>query len=284
MDIITIKDLTVYAFHGAIPEENKLGQNFMISAQLFTDTSRAGISDDLDQTINYASVCKFIAQYTAHHTVKLLETAAEQLARRLLINFPLIKKINLTIKKPHAPIGLPVKYTAVTISRFWHESFIAFGSNLGNSKIYITNALNALKSDQQIKLFSISDFYTTTPYGGIEQSDFINGVFKVSTLLTPHELLNKLHKLENDAGRKRNIHWGPRTLDLDILLYDDAIINDSDLIIPHTDMINRDFVMAPLAQLAPYKIHPLLKKSIQELYENIPAEQIHIINKEKISL
>lgn len=282
LDIITIKDLNVYAFHGVSPEENKLGQTFFITAQLFTDTHKAGITDSLKETINYADVCHFINDYTKNHIVKLIEAAAEQLAEQILLHFPQIVKITLTIKKPGAPIGLPLKYTSVTISRTWHESFIAFGSNMGNREKYINDAIESLKTIPKIRIAAISDFYASTPYGTVKQADFINGVIKIYTLLTPHELLDNIHRIEQTAGRERTIHWGPRTLDLDILFYDDEIIADNALIVPHSDMTNRDFVMAPLNQIAPYKIHPLLKKSVQELYNSIPSDQIHIIKRGNI--
>lgn len=280
MDIISIKDLVVYAFHGALPEENKLGQNFIISAKLFTNTRPAGRTDTLDKTINYAEVCHFINDFTRKHTVKLIETAAEQLAAQLLLNFSLIKKISLTIKKPSAPVGLPLKYTAVTITRCWHEVFISFGSNIDNKEKYINDGIRALNNIPQIKNIVISDLYDSSPYGEVAQDNFINGVLKLSTLLSPHELLNILHAVEKAAGRKRTIHWGPRTLDLDILFYDEKIIYDEELIVPHPDMLNRDFVMVPLQQIAPYKIHPLTGKTITQLAQEIPSTNIHIINKE----
>ncbi|WP_182188217.1 2-amino-4-hydroxy-6-hydroxymethyldihydropteridine diphosphokinase [Pectinatus frisingensis] len=277
MDIITINDLSVYAFHGILPEENKLGQNFFITAQLVLSTREAGIKDDLSATVNYADVCHFINDYTKSHTVKLIETAAEQLAEQILLKFPLIKKIILSIRKPGAPIGLPLKEVAVTISRSWHEVFIAFGSNIGDRAAYIDHAVKALKLFPQIRLETISDLYESTPYGNVQQADFLNGVLGLQTLLSPYELLDTLHKIEQAAGRKRTLHWGPRTLDLDILLYDNIIMDDENLTIPHKDMLNRDFVMIPLNQIAPYKIHPVSNKAICELCNTFPQDDLHII-------
>ena len=89
------------------------------------------------------------------------------------------------------------------------------------------------------------------------------------TLLTPEELLDCLHEIEAAAGRVRTLRWGPRTLDLDILLYDDLILDTEDLHIPHIDMQNRDFVLKPLAQIAPYKRHPVLNRTIGQLEEEL---------------
>ena len=105
----------------------------------------------------------------------------------------------------------------------------------------------------------------TEPYGVTDQPSFLNGAARISTLLTPHELLDELHRIEAEAGRERIIHWGPRTLDLDIIFYDDLVMSDDDLCIPHVDMHNRSFVIEPMKELAPYKMHPVLKKRMVEL-------------------
>lgn len=93
----------------------------------------------------------------------------------------------------------------------------------------------------------VSELLVTKPYGGVEQEDFLNGCLELETLLTPQELLEELHRIEQEAGRERKIHWGPRTLDLDILFYDKELIETEDLIIPHVDLENRYFVLKPLA-------------------------------------
>ena len=92
---------------------------------------------------------------------------------------------------------------------------------------------------------------------GVEQEDFLNGCLELETLLTPQELLEELHRIEQEAGRERKIHWGPRTLDLDILFYDKELIETEDLIIPHVDLENRYFVLKPLAEIAPNFRHPM---------------------------
>ena len=112
---------------------------------------------------------------------------------------------------------------------------------------------------------AVSDYLVTEPYGVTDQDEFLNGVLKMRTLLSPEELLERLHQLEQEANRERIIHWGPRTLDLDILFYDQEIIDTADLHIPHPDMQNRDFVLAPMNQIAPYLRHPVLNQTISQL-------------------
>ena len=120
--------------------------------------------------------------------------------------------------------------------------------------------------------YQVSDYLVTEPYGGVEQDVFLNGALKLRTLLTPEELLDRLHELEQAAHRERIVHWGPRTLDLDILLYDQMIIDTPVLHVPHIDMENRDFVLIPLTELAPYYRHPVLNKTISQLLKELQAK------------
>ncbi len=249
MDSIKIENLEVYCNHGVFKEENVLGQKFLVSARLFTDTHNAGLDDNLTESIHYGDVCHFITEYMKSHTFKLIESVAENLARELLLNTNNLNSVELEIKKPWAPIGLPIENVAVNIYRSWHTAYIALGSNIGDKKSYLDTAIDSMSSNPLCRVLRVSDFITTAPVGPVEQDNFLNGALKLKTLYTPHELLDYIHVLEADAKRERKIHWGPRTLDLDILLYDDITIDDDDLIIPHPEMSNRDFVMIPLKQI-----------------------------------
>lgn len=272
MDYIKIEDLEIYAKHGVLSAENQLGQKFLVTATLYTDTTKAGITDCLEYSINYADVCNFITEYMTAHTFKLIEAVAENLANDILLSYPLAHKIDLEIKKPWAPIGLPLKTVSVRISRGWHTAYIALGSNIGDREAYLSDAIAAINSDTMCIVDKVSEFISTKPYGYTEQADFLNGVIKVQTLYSPKMLLDLLHKTEQKANRVRAVHWGPRTLDLDILLYDDLIMEDDVLTIPHPDMINRDFVLIPFNQIAPNHLHPVYKKRISELLANLPTQ------------
>ena len=273
MDIIRIDNLEVYAYHGAYDEEKEKGQYFYVNAELYTNTRKAGMNDDLDVSTNYGTVCDFIHYFMTKHTYDLIETVAEQLAQALLLEFKLVKSVLLEIKKPHAPIEREFESVSVEIERGWHEAFVAFGSNLGDKEKFIDEAIEALSNLPQINIVAISDKIVTKPYGNVEQDVFLNGVMKIETLLPADELLQILQKVEEHAGRERKIHWGPRTLDLDIIFYDDDIISEDDLIVPHPDMKNRDFVLKPLMQIAPYKLHPVYRKTISDMYAELMAKK-----------
>lgn len=265
LDKIEIKELEVFANHGVYPEENVLGQKFVISATLFTRTRLAGLTDELSASINYGEVSHMITDFTRKHTYKLLESLAENLAEMLLCSLSGLEKITLKIEKPWAPVGLPLKTVSVEITRKWHTAYIAFGSNMGDKKMYIDNGIRGLAETKGCRIEAISDYLITEPYGVTDQDEFLNGVLKMRTLLTPGELLVRLHQLEQAANRERIIHWGPRTLDLDIIFYDDLICEEDDLCIPHIEMHKRSFVLKPLEEIAPYKRHPVTGKTVREM-------------------
>lgn len=264
-DEIHIQNLEVFANHGVFQEETNLGQKFLFSLTMYTDTRKAGKSDCLEESIHYGEVSQFITDYTRKHTRKLIEAAAEDLATALLLHYPLLKGVTLELKKPWAPVGLPLETVSVKISRFWHRAYIALGSNLGDKKAYLDQAIKALKQHKECRVQKVSSYLVTEPYGGVEQDDFLNACLSLDTLLSPEELLDLLHEIEQAAHRERLIHWGPRTLDLDILLYDNEVLETEDLIIPHVEMHKRDFVLKPLAEIASNKRHPILGKTIGEL-------------------
>lgn len=273
MDKIHIKNLEVFAKHGVFPEENVLGQKFVVSAVLYTSTREAGRTDDLTKSIHYGEVSQFITEFMKQNTFQLLETAAERLAEELLLNTERLEKVRLEIKKPWAPVGLPLETVSVEIERGWHTAYIALGSNLGDKEANLRLGVEGLRSTRGCRVEAVSDFLVTEPYGGVEQDDFLNGAMKIRTLLTPHELLERLHEIEQEAKRERVVRWGPRTLDLDILLYDDLILDEEELHIPHIEMYKRDFVLKPLCQIAPYVRHPVYNRTAAELLAALETQE-----------
>ena len=271
-DEIHVENLEVFARHGVFPEENRLGQKFLISLTLFTDTRPAGTADCLTQSIHYGEVSAFLTDYMHEHTYQLIEAAAEHMAEELLLRWPLLKGVTLELKKPWAPVGLPLETVSVKITRFWHTAYIALGSNLGDKKAYLDGAVEALDQVRGCRVKRVSSYLVTAPYGGVEQDDFLNGCLELETFLPPHELLDRLHDIEQAAHRERLVHWGPRTLDLDILLYDDLVMDDEDLIIPHAEMHLRDFVLRPLREIAPHRRHPVLGETVESLARKICGE------------
>ena len=143
--------------------------------------------------------------------------------------------------------------------------YISFGSNIGDREYQINEALRKLEQIQDTNLKAVSSLYETVPVGGVVQDDFLNGAAIVETNLTPISFLNEIQRIELELGRERKIHWGPRTIDLDVLLMDEVVIEHERLKVPHPFMHERSFVLIPLAEIAPEAVHPVLNKKIKEL-------------------
>ena len=147
---------------------------------------------------------------------------------------------------------------------FFHTAYLALGSNLGDKEANLRRALELLQQ-RGVEVVKTSSFICTEPYGVTDQPQFLNGVCEVRTSLEPLELLQTLLEIEQEMGRVRLRHWVERNIDLDLLLYEDVVMDTPELILPHPDMQNRDFVLLPLAEIAPELVHPILQKSIEEL-------------------
>lgn len=150
-----------------------------------------------------------------------------------------------------------------------HIAFVALGSNLGDRMHYINSALNLLQEEEDIHVTELSRVYETEPLGYTEQGKFLNGVARIETSISADALLQKLMKIEQLLERKRDIRWGPRTIDLDLLFFDQDIISHSELEVPHPRLTERMFVMAPLNEIAPMWVHPQNNMRIFELTEQL---------------
>ena len=154
------------------------------------------------------------------------------------------------------------------------DTIIAIGSNMGDRQGYIDRAIEMI-GERVGRILKVSDVIETKAYGLEDQADFLNLAIEVDTELDPRQLLASLQGIEADLDRVRDIRWGPRTIDLDIIFYGDEIVDDDDLHIPHADFHNRKFVLGPLCRLDPDRVDPKTGKTVslllRELEDSRPA-------------
>ncbi|MFQ5861583.1 MAG: 2-amino-4-hydroxy-6-hydroxymethyldihydropteridine diphosphokinase [Candidatus Brocadiales bacterium] len=155
--------------------------------------------------------------------------------------------------------------------------YLGLGANLGKRIKTLEDGIKRLGDHPDISVLVKSPYYETEPQGGPPQPRFINAVLSIETSLSPKELLRVTQEIERGLGRERNKeeHWGPRAIDIDILLYDNQVIEEKDLKIPHPMMHRRRFVLEPLSDISPASMHPVLNKTVSQLLETmkgIPAE------------
>ena len=158
-------------------------------------------------------------------------------------------------------------------------AYIGFGSNIGDRLAHIQNAIHTLSKTEGIALQKVSSVYTTDPVGYEAQAQFLNGVAAIETAIAPLSLLHTLKHIETAIGRKHRIRWGPREIDLDILIYGDLCVQTEKLVIPHPEMHLRGFVLVPLEEIAPNLVHPVCQESIRTLRNRL-ADSKSVLKKE----
>lgn len=260
-DRIDINGLKVTAVIGALEHERQAPQPLQIDLSLDVDLHDAGRTDELSDTVHYGEVTERVARLVADSDDVLLERLAERIAATAL-GFDRVEAVDVTVTKLRPPIPAVVESTAVRVRRTTaeidatsspsHTAILALGSNLGDRERYLRFAVDELGP-----VVAESHVYETAPVGGPDdQGAFLNMVIVVQTWLDPFALLRRCHRVEAAAHRERLVHWGPRTLDVDVLFYDDVTIVGPELTVPHPRIEERRFVLAPLSDVAPERCPP----------------------------
>ncbi|MFZ4516715.1 MAG: 2-amino-4-hydroxy-6-hydroxymethyldihydropteridine diphosphokinase [Acidimicrobiia bacterium] len=257
LDRIVVQGLVVTTTVGVLDHEREIPQPLRIDLALHVDARAAGRSDDLGDTANYGDVAVRVANLVRESKDLLLERVAERIAA-LILDIDRVEGVDVTVAKLRPPIPEQLDSTAVSITRTRRDdglnpalhartALIALGSNLGDRAGYLRSAVDALPG-----VTARSDVFETEPVGGPEGQDaFLNMVVECRTTLDPYALLRVCQRIEYQAQRQRVVHWGPRTLDVDLLFYENITIDDPELIIPHPRIAARRFVLEPLSQIAP---------------------------------
>lgn len=250
-DRIVLQGISARGFHGVLDFEKADGQDFVVDVTLEVDLRRAGRSDLIEHTVNYAEVAADTVALITGPSLDLIEALADQIAAAALRR-PLVQAVEVTVHKPQAPVGVPFGDVMVTVERHRDEPVvIALGANLGGVQATLEAAVRQLADVDGLQITAVSELFETDPAGGPEQPDYLNAVVLARTRLTAFGLLTELHAIEADHGRVRETRWGARTLDLDLIQYgapesgSDLVSNDPGLMLPHPRAHERTFVLAP---------------------------------------
>jgi dihydroneopterin aldolase/2-amino-4-hydroxy-6-hydroxymethyldihydropteridine diphosphokinase len=254
-DRIVLQGISARGCHGVLDLEKTDGQEFVVDVTLEVDLRRAGRSDLLAHTVNYAEVGADIMALITGPSLDLIETLAEQIAAAALRR-PLVQAVEVTVHKPQAPLGVPFEDVRVSVRRQRDEPVvIALGANLGSVRRTLQAAVRALADMDGLRISAVSDLFETDPVGGPDQPAYLNAVVLARTRLAAFALLTELHGIEADHGRVRETRWGARRLDLDLIQYgdpesgSDLVSKDPELMLPHPRAHERAFVLAPWSAL-----------------------------------
>jgi dihydroneopterin aldolase/2-amino-4-hydroxy-6-hydroxymethyldihydropteridine diphosphokinase len=250
-DRIHLRGVEAVGHHGVLAFEKRDGQPFVVDVVLELDLSRAGGSDALDDTVSYADVAADVVARITGPSFDLIERLAEVVAGDVLER-PLVDAVTVTVHKPQAPVGTPFSDVSVEVTRRRSRTaVIALGANLGDARATLAQAVAELGSTPGLRVRAVSPLVETDPVGGPEQPAYLNAVLTADTTLTAGALLARLHAVEHTHGRTREVRWGPRTLDLDLIqagepgTASEVRSDRPDLTLPHPRAAERGFVLVP---------------------------------------
>lgn len=261
-DHISITGLEATTCHGVLAQEKVEPQRFIADIAFDIDLRRAGESDDLTKSVSYAEVAQAAEAILLGDPVDLIETLAERIAASTLA-FAGVERVSVTVHKPQAPAGVPFHDAAlggpaVTVRREHDRPVvIAAGANLGDRRATINAALDALRQTDGLTVVAVAPFVETDPVGGPDQPDYLNTVILARSRLAPLAILDRLHQIESWHHRTREVRWGARTLDLDLIQVgspaeDTDLTSDTEeLRLPHPRAHERGFVLVPWASVDP---------------------------------
>ncbi|SOC56322.1 dihydroneopterin aldolase [Ornithinimicrobium cerasi] len=264
-DEIRLLGVAARGHHGVLEHERRDGQDFVVDVVLQVDLAPAGRTDELRRTVNYAEVAAEVVEVVTGPAHDLIETVAADIADRVLAR-PLVEQVEVTVHKPQAPVGVPFGDVQVAVRRTKDVPVvIALGANLAGTggtdpDRTVRDAARRLHRVSGLRGVRVSRLFVTAPVGGeavVGQPDYVNAVAVARTRLAPGTLLAQLHRVEAEHGRTREVRWGARTLDLDLVQYGDPLAGadvtstDPELLLPHPRAHERAFVLRPWLDVDP---------------------------------
>lgn len=287
-DLIRLSGVRAFGHHGVLEHERRDGQDFVVDVTLAVDLAAAGASDDLQRTVNYAEVATDVVAVVTGPPRDLIETVAEEIAARALAR-PLVEAVEVIVHKPSAPVGVPFDDVEVVVRRERDVPVvIALGANLEGAEGSgpagtVAAAARRLHRVRGLGRVRLSGLYATAPVGGPAQPDYVNAVAVARTRLAPGRLLAALHRVEEDFGRTREVRWGARTLDLDLVQYGDPsagtdVVNDDEsLLLPHPRAHERAFVLVPWLDVDPDAVLRIGEevRAVRDLIPRVADQDVH---------
>jgi len=272
-DQIQIKDLLLRAILGINEEERRNRQDVLINITLHADTRAAGRSDGIADAVNYRTLTKRIIALVEDSQFYLVEKLAAEIAA-LCLDDPRVEQADVRVEKPGAlrfarSVGVEIQRTRANLERRTHQVFLAMGSNI-NAEHNLRAAVRRLASHFHFR--AVSPVYETAPVGKTDQPDFLNAAAFIETDLTAAELKQALQAIEQELGRVRTDDKNaPRTIDLDISLFDAQVLEVGQRHIPDPDILRYPHIARPLADLAPQQRHPETGQTLQEIAQGLPT-------------
>jgi len=257
-DRIVVTGIRGHGRHGVFDHERRDGQEFAVDVELEVGTTAAARSDDLADTVDYGQVAIAVHALIVGEPVDLVETLAERIADACLA-FGGVHAVTVTVHKPSAPIPVPFDDVQLRIRRtapVRRPVALALGSNLGDSATVLQAAVDDLAALPGLRLGAVSAVYRTAPVGGPEQPDYLNAVVVGETTFDPLALLTATQGVERAHHRVRDVRWGPRTLDVDVIALGDEVVDEPTLQVPHPRAHERAFVLVPWTDADPAAVIP----------------------------
>lgn len=250
-DRIHLRGVEAFGYHGVLPDEKRDGQPFVVDVVMELDLATAGGSDELDDTVSYAEIAGEVVARITGPSFDLIERLAEVVADDVL-RHRLVDAATVTVHKPQAPVGHPFTDVAVEVHRTRGVPVVvALGANLGDARATLESAVRAVADLPGMRVRAVSPLVETDPVGGPDQPTYLNAVLVGDTTLDPDDLLRRLHEIEADHGRTREVRWGARTLDLDLIQVgtpasgSEVRREEPALTLPHPRAHERGFVLVP---------------------------------------
>jgi dihydroneopterin aldolase/2-amino-4-hydroxy-6-hydroxymethyldihydropteridine diphosphokinase len=278
-DKILIEGLKAWGRHGVLDFEKQYSQAFTVDIEIWADISKAYLSDNLEDTINYASIYDIIKSVIETQSFRLVERLAYVIVEKVFLHDLRIQRIKIRLIKNKAPLDGQVDDIGVEIEKSrtdvlmqdrcmnaesdisaaetgtkaetdeGYRAVLALGSNVGDRYQNIQKAIERLSDCRGIVILNKSKLYETEPVGYADQEKFYNAAILVQTTLNPFDLYSKIKDIENNLGRKKTFRWGPRLIDIDIIAYERCVINTKGLTLPHKEYMQRAFVLKPISDM-----------------------------------